>query len=186
VLSALSATLALSSLDAQQRVDFSGAWTAQGAGRGGAPAGGAAGGRGGGAPTADLSSGWGPSITILQRGDTLTVERVFFTTGDLQPPLKLRYALNGSAITNTVMMGRGMQESVSTAAWQGERLLITTRQSVPDPADGRPVTVEVVRTLSLQRPANPSPASPTLVIETVRSSAFGGTPSTTRTVYTRG
>jgi hypothetical protein len=57
----------------------------------------------------DVGSGWGSTITITQSATSLTVEYAFFTRGDMQPPLKFVYALDGSESKNTVMMGRGIQ-----------------------------------------------------------------------------
>src|SRR5580765_8563325 len=88
--------------------DFSGRWTIEVA----PPAAGAAGGRGG-PGRGDMGSGWGSTITIAQDASRLTVEYVFFGRGDLQPPLKFVYPLDGSETKNSVMMGRGVQEQVS-------------------------------------------------------------------------
>jgi len=142
--------------------DFSGSWSA---GQGG-------GGRGG-SVAANLGSGWGSDITIVQTASTLTVERIFFTGGDLQPP-----------IVNTVLMGRGEQTFASTTTWQGDRLVIATRYTFAGP-DGRPMMGEMRRTLWLQSSSQPS-RPPSLVVETVRSGVLGGPPSTTRTVYSKG
>lgn len=159
---------------AQTRLDFSGHWTATpsggGRGRGSAP---------------DAGSGWGPSFLIVQRADSLIVERAFFDPGDLQPPLKFRYALDGSETHNSVLMGRGVQEQVSTARWQGDALVIVTRHVDPGADGGRGVTSEVRHRLSYQRaPREAHP--PSLVVETTRPGIMGGRASTTRTVYGRG
>lgn len=161
-------------LQAQGPLDFSGHWsvTPQGGGRGGGGA-------------ADAGRGWGPTFTIVQRGDTLIVERAFFSPGDLQPPLKFRFALDGSESRNEVLMGRGTQEQVSTAQWDGDTLVIVTRHVDPGMGGRRRVTGEVRRTLSY-RPAGREAYPPQLVIESTRSGMMGGTASTVRTVYTRG
>lgn len=153
---------------AQETPDFSGAWvTAQpeqgGGGRGRTPA--------------TPGSGWGPEFEISQSADTLMVERDFFSRGDLQRPLRFRFALDGSETTNSVLMGRGEQVSTSTAAWQGGRLVVTTTHLVEASPAGGAMRVEVVRTLGLE--------GDTLVIETVRSGVLGGPPSTTRAEYVR-
>src|SRR5215471_9046258 len=57
------------------------------------------------APQGDMGSGWGSTITITQDATRLTIEYVFFRRGDMQPPLKFVYALDGSETRNTVMMG---------------------------------------------------------------------------------
>ncbi len=167
--------LSLSGVEGQERPDFSGVWAsgAQGAGS----ARGAAG---------SLGSGWGSSFTIEQEEDTLTVVRVFFTRGDLQPALKFRFALDGSETRNVVLVGRGMQEQVSTAVWEADKLVITTVYDVPGGEGGGMVLGEVSQTLSLRPPPSGRAAWPaSLVVETVRGGVLGGPPSTTLTVYNR-
>jgi hypothetical protein len=167
---------------AQTRSDFSGRWTSDpdpaamptaGAGRAAAPAA-AAGQRGG--RSGDMGSGWGSTITIAQDASKLTVEYAFFGRGDMQPPLKFVYALDGSETRNSVMMGRGIQQTTSRTAWQGDKLVITTIHGFTDPDSGKPSALEVTQTLSLESPTS-------LVVETTRSGVMGGPPSTTRTVY---
>jgi hypothetical protein len=162
----------------QARPDFSGRWTtdpnpaapADAAGAGARGRGARGGARG------DMGSGWGSTIAIAQDARQLTVEYAFFARGDLQPPLRFVYALDGSETRNTVMMGRGMQTQQSRTAWDGARLTITTTHALTDPATGKPATAQIVQTLSL-----PSPAE--LVVETTRAGVFGGPATTTRTVY---
>jgi hypothetical protein len=131
-------------------------------------------------------SGWGPAFFIVQRPDRIVVERAFFSSGDLQPPLKFTYLLDGSESRNSVLMGRGMQEMVSKATWEGDKLVITTVHISPgaDGDQGR-VTSEVTYTLSFER-AGREAHPPFLVIETTRSAVEGGIPVTTRTVYVKG
>jgi hypothetical protein len=164
---------------AQAKPDFSGRWTtdpdpaapaaqpARGAGAGTA-------GRGG--QPADVGSGWGSTITLTQTVTSLAVEYAFFTRGDMQPPLKFVYALDGSESKNSVMMGRGLQVQTSRTAWAGDSLVITSAYSFTDPQSGKPATVEVKRTLKLE-------SSTSLSIETVYGGVLGGPPTTTRTVY---
>jgi hypothetical protein len=116
--------------------------------------------------------------------DGLTLERVFFSRGDLQPRLKFLYSLDGSETRNAVMMGRGLQEQVSRTSWEGDKLVITTVYSFVNPEDGRPETQEVTQTLSLQSSRSPA-RPPSLVVETTRSGVLGGPSSSTRTVYTK-
>jgi hypothetical protein len=123
-----------------------------------------------------MGSGWGSTITITQGAGRLSVEYTFFGRGDMQPPLKFTYALDGSETRNTVMMGQGVQLQRSTTAWNGGALVITTVHSFTDPASGKPLTVEVKQTLSLESPT-------ALVVATTRGGVLGGPPSTTRTVY---
>jgi hypothetical protein len=169
---------------AQTRPDFSGRWTnepdpaTQPAG-GGQPAGGRGGGSGvgrGEGRSPDLGSGWGSNITIAQDAGRLTVEYLFFVPGDMQPPLKFVYALDGSETKNSVMMGRGLQVQRSKAAWDGDKLVITTQHTFEHPETGRPMASEVKQRLWLESPTS-------LIIETTRGGVLGGPPSTTRTAY---
>jgi hypothetical protein len=161
---------------AQPRPDFSGRWTtdappatASQEGRGQ---------RGAGPGRGDMGSGWGATITIAQDAGRLTVEYAFFGRGDMQPPLKFTYALDGSETRNTVRMGRGAEVQTSKTAWNGDALVITTRHAFTDPATGKETPVEVIQKLSLESPAS-------LVVETTRAGVLGGPSSTTRTVYRR-
>ena len=123
-----------------------------------------------------MGSGWGPTITITQDNASLTVEYAFFARGDMQPPLRFVYALDGSETKNTVMMGQGRQTQTSRAKWDGAKLVITTRHSFIDPATNKPATTDVTRTLNLESPTS-------LVVEVTRAGVAGGPPSTTKTVY---
>jgi arylsulfatase len=106
------------------------------------------------------------------------VEYVFFGAGDMQPPLKFAYALDGSETKNRVMMGRGIEERVSKTAWDGNKFVITTRFAFPDPVTGQSTTTEMKQVLSLENPT-------TLVVETTRSAFGGGAPTITKTTYTK-
>ena len=167
---------------AQSKPDFSGRWTtdpdpaapppaAATGGTGAPPAAGQRGGRSG-----DMGSGWGPTITITQDAARLTVEYAFFSRGDMQPPLKFVYNLDGTETKNSVMMGRGIQGQISKTAWEGDRLAITTVHTFPDPAGGKPTMVDVKQVLSLESPTS-------LIVETTRTTPLGGPAKTTRTVY---
>ena len=124
-----------------------------------------------------MGSGWGSTITITQNPSSLSVEYAFFGRGDMQAPIKYTFALDGAPTRNTIMMGRGMEERVSRAAWEGDKLTITTTTSMPNPAGtGAPVTTELQQVLSLESPTS-------LVVETTRAAFMGGAASTTRTVY---
>lgn len=124
----------------------------------------------------DMGSGWGSNITVTQDANRLTVEYPFFARGDMQPPLKFVYALDGSQTRNSVMMGRGIQVQTSRTAWDGDKLVITTVHNFANPETGQPMTSEVKHTLSLE-------SATTLIVEVTRSGVLGGLPSTTRTVY---
>jgi hypothetical protein len=123
-----------------------------------------------------MGSGWGSTITIAQDAARLTVEYAFFARGDMQPPLRFTYALDGSETRNTVMMGQGVQLQTSKTAWDAGALVITTIHTLTDPASGKPIPVAVTQKLSLESPVS-------LVVETTRAGVLGGPPSTTKTVY---
>ena len=150
--------VSLTAVSVQAPPDFSGKWAAEGA------------------PAGDMGSGWGPAITVTQDASRLTVEYAFFGRGDMQPPLRFVYALDGSETKNSVMMGRGVQEQSSRAAWQGSTLVVTTTHPFTDPQTGKPATMTVTQALTLESPA-------TLIVETTRSGVLGGPPSTSRTIY---
>lgn len=160
------------SAGAQQRPDFSGEWTIKPE----EPIAPASGLGGRGARVGDMGSGWGSPITITQDANRLRVEYAFFTRGDLQPPLRFDYALDGSETTNTIMMGRGMQAQRSRVAWTANSLVITTLHEFANPAGGAPGTAEVRQALSLESPGS-------LLVETTRIGVFGGPTTTTKTVY---
>jgi hypothetical protein len=158
---------------AQTRPDFTGRWTTEPE-AGAAPAAAASGaGRG---RSGDMGSGWGPTITIAQVLNRLTVEYAFFTRGDMQPPLKFAYSLDGSETKNAVMMGRGLQQQSSKTAWDGDVFVITTTHTFVDPSTGKPAPVEVVQRLTLASPAS-------LIVETTRKGVLGGPDITTKTSY---
>lgn len=99
-------------------------------------------------------SGWGSRISITQDPARVVIEYPFFARGDMQPPLRFVYEPGAGTTVNTVMMGAGTQRQVSTARWDGCRLVITTRHEIG----------EVTQTLWLESPA-------LLVVETARGPA---------------
>jgi hypothetical protein len=161
----ITAVLLTVSTTAQTKPDFSGRWTSEPETK--APA----------QPrTGEMGSGWGTNLTITQAANRLTVEYASFARGDMQPPLRFVYALDGTETRNSVMMGRGIQVQTSKTVWESDKLVITTTHSFDNPANGQPMKVEVKQTLALTSPT-------TLVVETTRSGVLGGPPSTTRTIY---
>jgi hypothetical protein len=164
-------------LSAQAKPSFAGRWTTEPdpSAAAGQRAGGAAGGQRGGG-RGDMGSGWGATFTITQDASRLTVEVPFFSRGDMQPPLRFVYALDGTETKNSMMMGRGIQRETSRTAWDGDKLVITTAHEIQSPDTGKPMTVEVRRTLSLDPDGS-------LVVETLRKGILGGQDVTTRTSY---
>ena len=172
VLRIITVALFAATVMAQAKPDFSGRWTSEPEAKTTEP--------GSGQPSAarvgDMGSGWGTNPTITQTADRLTVEYMFFARGDMQPPLKFVYALDGTETKNSVMLGRGIQMQTSKTAWEGAKLIITTTHAFENPTNGQPMKSEVKQTLTL--------ASPTqLIVETTRGGVLGGPSTTTRTIY---
>lgn len=167
---------------AQTRTNFSGQWTstpdavAAAAQRGAGAEGARRGGGGGRARSGDMGSGLGSTIAVTQDARQLMIEYVFFSRGDLQPPLRFRYALDGTPTTNVVTMGRGDQEQVSRTRWDGDTLVITTAHTFLEPGTGEKVETTVTDKLSLESPDS-------MIVEVTRAGVLGGPASTTRTVY---
>jgi len=153
--------------------DFSGDWKADadatptGATPGPAPA----------TSLGTMGSGWGAVLTLRQDDKRLIVEYTLFSRYDLQPPLRLVYALDGSESVNTVMIGHTAQQRASRAVWKDQVLEIITQYPGIHPSSGKPFTTEVVQRLRLE-------SADTLDVEVTRSTA-GAQPSSTRTVYRR-
>jgi hypothetical protein len=144
-------TLATSAAMAQAPPNFAGKWTA-------VPDPAAAGGGRGG--------GIGQEATITQDATTLTVTRTTpmgtFTSN---------YKLDGTESKNTLNMGGNSVDQVSTAKWDGGKLLVNTKMDF----GGNPVEVSMVMSLD---------ASGNLLIESTRPDfQGGGAPVTTKTTY---
>jgi hypothetical protein len=159
---------------AQPAADFSGRWTLEAPAIATTPA--VPGKPAVTAAAGDMSSGWGPTLTITQDAGRLRIEYAVFSRYDLQPPLTFTYTLDGSESRNTVMMGRGEQTESSRAEWSGATLVITTTAQVIDRGAEKPFTTELTRKLWLESPT-------TLIVEVTRAGALGGPASTTRAVY---
>jgi hypothetical protein len=164
-------TLLASDAIAQTRPDFAGRWVDQSAAAQGR-------GRAGGGGRGNLGSGWGADITITQNANRLSLQYVFFTTGDMQPPIIYHFALDGTATTNKLLLGWGVEERVSRTRWEGEKLIITTTYSYPNPETGRPANTEFTQALTLENPT-------TLIVESTWPGVAGGAPTVTRTTYTK-
>jgi arylsulfatase A-like enzyme len=136
-------------------------------------------------PVPSLGSGWGDRISIIHNSDNLQVERVIFVPREIQPPARYRFLLDGSETENTVTIGRSGPAPTSTAAWDENRLVITTQHHFQDPEDLRWLSGDVIQTMWLQ-PATQTPWEPSLVVETTRMAALHGQSSTNRTIYNKG
>ena len=183
IVSALAIGVTAGDASALQRPDFSGDWTldeaTQQVGRrgGGGQRGGQRG--GGGSTPGDMGSGWGRALTMTQDASMLTVQYDFFVRGDLQPPMKFVYALDGRERSTNVMLGRGIQKQTSRATWQADTLVITTVHDVNEPDIGGNARVEVRRRLWLASPDS-------LIVEATRSGVMGGEGVVSRVAYRRG
>jgi hypothetical protein len=135
-------------------------------------------GRGAGAARGTMGSGWGLRFSASQEPGRFTVQYVFFSTYDLQPPIRQVFALDGSETRNDVMIGHAAVDRRSRAAWRGDTLVLTTVSSAPDPAGGAPRPTQMRQALVLTAPDS-------LVVETTRTGP-AGRPVVSRTVYTRG
>jgi len=152
-------------LAAQAQPDFSGRWAA-------APPAAASGVRGVSVEPGTLGSGWGTEFTIDQRSGRLTVDRMQFSAYDMQPPLRFVYALDGAETRIVINMGRGPQEFVSRAAWDGATLVITTTYEFRDGATGKSASRGMRQVLALD-------PSGSLVITTIHD----GSDATASTIY---
>jgi hypothetical protein len=160
---------------AQQRPNFSGSWTlvdSSGVRPSVAATGDAA------FRTGDMGSGWGSPLTITQRADSLIVEYTVYTAYDLQPPIRLACALDGSESRNVVMIGHAESTQRCRVAWQDSSLVVTTAHPLPSFGNGQPGVIEVRQALTLVSPTS-------LIVQTTRAGVLGGPATTTRTVYIR-
>ena len=111
------AVLAVATMAFAQKPDFSGTWTLDPEASGmGAPGGGAPGGGGG------RMGGMAAPMTVKQTADTLVTE---VTRGENK--ITMTYKLDGSESKNTTMGRNGSMETTSTAKWDGNKLVITTK-----------------------------------------------------------
>jgi hypothetical protein len=138
------AVLAVATVAWAQKPDFSGTWTLDPAS---APAGGGGGGgRGGG------RGGLGAGGTVKQTADALTIEMAM---GDNK--VTRSYKLDGTESKNQ-QMGRGgeMMEVVSTAKWDGPKLVITTKTANGESTqtwqvEGSTLTIETTNARGTQK-----------------------------------
>jgi hypothetical protein len=118
-------------------------------------------------------------VTVTQRRDSLVIEYVFFAPYDLQPPIRLAYALDGSESRNTVMIGHAGVTQWARVQWRDAALVIIATYPLPAGVRGGGASTDVRQTLSLD-------GSGRLVVETIRAAAVSsGAPDTARTTYTR-
>jgi arylsulfatase A-like enzyme len=136
-------------------------------------------------PIPTLGSGWGDKFFMRHEPDKLEVERVIFTPRELQSLVRFRYLLNGGKTENPIYTGLTGKAPVSSAAWEENRLVITTLFPYQDARSGQWLMFKQTQTIWLSATLDP-PYEPILIVETNREAAHGGLASTTRTVYSRG
>lgn len=156
IVGALGLVIATASVFAQATPNFAGTWTLVPAEGGGGGGGGRGGGRGGGFG----GGGCGQECTITQDAATLTIARAMG-----ENTITMKYTLDGSESSNTVMGRGGEMTQVSKAVWEGDTLVITTAA-----ANG-----EIKMVLSM--------ADGMMSISTTRPGRQGGAPVTTAQQY---
>lgn len=157
VMAMASLVIAGSTATAQSK-SFAGSWTVVPDPAAPAPA---AGGRGGG-------RGLGAGATITQDDKTLTITRTT-QAGEI----KSVYNLDGSQSKNTLSMGGNSVDQVSTAKWEGPKLVINTTASF----NGN----EFTTTMALS-----TDAAGNLTVESTSPGRGGGAPTTTTMTYKKG
>lgn len=103
----------------------------------------------------DMGTGWGTGaspLTITQRTDSLIIEYVFFSTYDLQPPIRLAFAMNGSESVNAVMIGHATSVQRSRVFRDSRSLVVATRLPVPTEVGSPGGQIEVEHSLTLVGP----------------------------------
>jgi hypothetical protein len=154
ILGAAAMVVLTAGLLAQAKANFAGKWTRE------APAGGAmqaGGGRGGG------RGGFGQEATITQDASSITIE--YMQGGQNPTPQKRVYKLDGSESKNTMTFGGNSVEQTSKAAWEGDKLVITTTTQFG----------ETKQALSL--------VNGDLHVDSTNPGRDGGAPTTTSIVY---
>jgi hypothetical protein len=123
-----------------QRPDFSGTWVRQdsAAQPSRAATGDAAFRRG------DMGSGLGTPLTITQATDQVKLSYEFFTSYDLQPRVKLEYAI-GRDSRNTVNFGSATAEVRSRAEWLGDTLEVASKFPAPPGVTAHPAQPDLVQ-----------------------------------------
>ena len=99
-------------------------------------------------PKGDMGIGWGTPLTIAQTPTRLEVVFDAFTAYDLQPKVRLSFALDGTEVRHAVVMGSA-PPSRSRVTWQDASIVITTTYSAPADVSAPPAALEVLQTLGL-------------------------------------
>lgn len=131
-----------------------------------------------------LGSGWGDQISIIQHQDRLQIERVFFTPREIQPLQNWEFLFDGSETTNKITMGRSEKPPVTSASWDKDRLVLTTRYAYRN-ANLQWEEARQEQIVWLELPKG-TPWEPRLVVETRRCGTLVGKEVINRTYYSRG
>ena len=113
------------------------------------------------------------ALTITQRPDSLIVEYVFFAPYDLQPPVRMAFAADGSESVNDVMLSHATTRLRSRIAMRGNALEISTLHTAPVGSH-----TEVIHRLSLESPTS-------LIVEATRRGVYPTAPNVTTTRYVK-
>lgn len=131
-----------------------------------------------------LGSGWGDQISIIHGKNKLQIERVFFTPREIQPVQRWEFELDGSETTTKITMGRSEKPPVTSARWENDRLILTTRYAyLNSNQQWEHARQEQIVWLE---PAKGTPWEPRLVVETRRYGFADSTAVMNRTYYSRG
>lgn len=128
-------------------------------------------------PRGDMGTSWGSPVTITQDANRLVVVFDYFTSYDLQPKVRLTYALDGSESRNGVITGQSGAHTRSTATWNGATLTIATQYPAPSGVNLPAGALDVRQELALD-------AQGRLTVRTTRLGASGAL-NTVSAVYTR-
>lgn len=165
--------LAASQLSAQ-RPDFSGTWVRVDSA---APARTVAATGDASFPRGDMGTSWGSPVTITQDANRLVLVFDLFTSYDLQPKVRLTYALDGSESRNSVITGQAAAPTRSVATWDGATLTIATQYPAPAGVNLPVGALDVRQEIALD-------AQGRLQVRTMRRGA-SGSPNTVSAVYAR-
>lgn len=125
----------------------------------------------------DMGIGWGSPLTIVQDNTRFIVTFDYFTNYDLQPKVRLAFALDGSESTNGVITGTAAAPTRSSATWQGATLVIATKFAAPAGVNLPAGALEVRQELTID-------AQGQLTIRTIRHGG-DGKPNVVTATYAR-
>jgi hypothetical protein len=132
-----------------------------------------------------LGSGLGDRITIHHTQDLLAIENVYFIPREMQEIMRQEFLLSGKPSESKINIGREQNPILSTATWEGNRLIIQSKLPYYDSKQRKQNYNTVYYTIWLEKP-NSTPWEPRLMVETTRVGIQGGLTVTNQTAYTKG